>query len=107
MSSAFKSRWLEFDPETATCGSARSDRSPSVTSGTPSSSRSGNTRSDLLRQAGDLAELVNLHCETCERCRPEDFTGDVLRYPLCPEGLELRRRYREARRRALGVADAR
>ena len=63
------------------------------------------SRSDLLRVAGDAAELVNLHCEGCERCRPEDFTGDTLRFPLCPEGLKLRRRYREARRAALaGVA---
>ncbi|MCU0290415.1 MAG: hypothetical protein MUF10_00275 [Thermoanaerobaculaceae bacterium] len=68
---------------------------------TPTPSAAAPTRSDLLRLAGDAAEAVNRHCEGCERCRPEDFTGDVLRYPLCPEGLELRRRYRTARRLAL------
>ncbi|HPC83668.1 MAG TPA: hypothetical protein P5234_10115 [Thermoanaerobaculaceae bacterium] len=104
MSSTFTSRWLGFDPETATYRSDKSDKSDSVsfvTFGTCFGGRSEDTRSERLRAAGDAAEAVNLHCEACDRCRPEGFTGDVLQYPLCPEGLELRRRYREARRLAL------
>lgn len=60
------------------------------------------SRSELLRLAGDAAELVNAHCSSCPTCEPEAFVGEVVTFPTCAEGLALRRRYRDARRRALG-----
>jgi len=52
--------------------------------------------------AGDLAENINLHLNDCRVCRLEFYVTDDAA-PLCVEGLELRRRYREARTAALDV----
>ncbi len=64
------------------------------------------SRSELLRLAGDAVEPITLHCQTCETCRPEAFVGDVVQFPLCRWGRELRRDYREARRQALDACRA-
>ena len=110
MRTATESRRREVELETPICGSAKSDESPvaltSGTFGTPIIGRSENTRSELLRLAGDAAEPITLHCQTCETCRPEAFVGDVVELPLCREGLVLRRDYREARRQALDACGA-
>lgn len=107
------SRWLELArtceiPTLPCADSAESaDSPPTGTNGAIGTGERSRTvsRSELLRAAGDAAEAINAHCETCPTCRPEAFVGEVLTFPTCPEGLELRRRYREARRRALaGVA---
>jgi hypothetical protein len=50
-----------------------------------------------------VAAEVNAHLDGCRVCRREHYVSDNPA-PLCREGLELRRRYREARRLALGGA---
>ncbi len=110
MRTATESRRREVELETTNYGSAKSDESPvaltSGTFGTPIIGRSGNTRSELVRLAGDAVEPITLHCQTCETCRPEAFVGDVVQFPLCRWGRELRRDYREARRQALDACRA-
>lgn len=56
---------------------------------------------ELLRVAGDLATEVNAHLAACRTCRLEYYVTDNPA-PLCRKGLELRRRYRDARRVAPG-----
>ena len=51
--------------------------------------------------AGTLAEAIQAHCGSCRVCRPAHFTTDTV-LPLCGQGRELKDRYREARREALG-----
>jgi hypothetical protein len=59
-----------------------------------------------LTLAGDLAEDINAHLSDCRVCRLEFYVTDEAA-PLCLEGLELRRRYREARIAALVARGAR
>jgi hypothetical protein len=57
-------------------------------------------RSALLVAAGDLAEAINTHLTACRVCRMDFYVTDDLA-PLCPDGLELRRWYRNVRLVAL------
>ena len=57
----------------------------------------------LLTAAGDLAEAINAHLTACRICGRESYVTDTPG-PLCPDGLELWRRYREARRAALSTS---
>jgi hypothetical protein len=59
-------------------------------------------RSALVAVVGDLAEAISTHLAACRVCRMEFYVTDNPA-PLCKDGLELRRRYREARVVAVGT----
>jgi len=106
MSTPFSSPWLEFTPQTPETFTAKTDKSASVSSDSASSDRFEHSSQPpplALHRAGDLAEAIDTHLAVCRVCRLPMFTTDSPA-PLCREGLELRRRYREARRVALGEA---
>jgi len=60
-------------------------------------------RGDARQRCGDLAAEINAHLDCCRTCRREHFTTDAVT-PCCSAGADLKRRYREARRRALEAA---
>ena len=72
-----------------------------VSRSTPPQTPERDSQSEVLREAGDLAEAIHRHCESCAVCRLTHFTTEPAPVPLCEVGRELHRRYRTARRLAL------
>ena len=69
---------------------------PAVPPAVPQLEHPLEARSTPLAALGDLAEAINAHLAGCRVCEMEFFVTDTPG-PLCPDGLELWRRYRKAR----------